>query len=150
MAYEKNTNVPMVTDPVTLSDGTKESHGRYVWKYQPVLNSQTTDPIMQVKQSRNRNITICGKPTENKYWAYKRARSVSAEKKTKIFYWEKIINFKMFFDQNKFVTREYTLQYKCTKILKQSQQWYRTGQETLKMAIKTNILSNNLKGALKN
>lgn len=30
MAYEKNTNVPIVIAPVNLSDGTRESHGRYV------------------------------------------------------------------------------------------------------------------------
>lgn len=61
MAYEKNTSVPMVMAPDIRSDGTSESHGRYVWKYQPVLYSQTTDPIIQDKQSRNKNNTICGK-----------------------------------------------------------------------------------------
>jgi len=64
MAYEKNTKVPMVIDPAILSDGTSESQGKYVWKYQPVLNSQKTDPIIQDRQSKKRNNTICGKATK--------------------------------------------------------------------------------------
>lgn len=64
MAYEKNTKVPMVIDPAILSDGTSESQGKYVWKYQPVLNSQKTDPIIQDRQSKKRNNTICGKTTK--------------------------------------------------------------------------------------
>lgn len=59
MAYEKNTNVPIVIDPASLSDGTNESQGRYIWKYQPVLNSQMADPIMQDKHSKKRHSTIC-------------------------------------------------------------------------------------------
>jgi len=64
MAYEKNTRVPMVIDPAILSDGTRESQGKYVWKCQPVLYSQITDPIIQDRQSKNRNNTICGKTTK--------------------------------------------------------------------------------------
>jgi len=59
IAYEKNTKMPIVIAPATLSDGTKESHGKYVWKYQPVLYSQRTDPTIQDKQSTKRNNTIC-------------------------------------------------------------------------------------------
>lgn len=58
MAYEKNTKVPIVKDPTALSDGTRESQGKYVWKYQPVLYSQITDPIIQDKQSTKSNNTI--------------------------------------------------------------------------------------------
>lgn len=58
MAYEKNTNVPMVIDPVNLSGGTSESQGKYIWKSQPVLYSQKTDPIMQDRHNKKRNNTI--------------------------------------------------------------------------------------------
>lgn len=59
IAYEKNTNVPIVIDPASLSDGINESQGKYNWKYQPVLNSQIADPIMQDKHSKKSNSTIC-------------------------------------------------------------------------------------------
>lgn len=58
MAYEKNTKVPIVIAPVSLSDGTNESQGKYIWKCQPVLYSQMADPIIQLKQSKKRNSTI--------------------------------------------------------------------------------------------
>lgn len=58
MAYEKNTNVPMVIDPVNLSGGTSESQGKYFWKFQPVLYSQIVDPIIQDRHNKKRNNTI--------------------------------------------------------------------------------------------
>lgn len=48
----------MVIDPVNLSGGTSESQGKYIWKSQPVLYSQKTDPIMQDKHNKKRNSTI--------------------------------------------------------------------------------------------
>lgn len=56
----------MVMDPATLLDGTRESHGKYVWKYHPVLYSHITDPTIHDKHSRKRNSTICNLATENK------------------------------------------------------------------------------------
>jgi len=66
----------MVIDPAILSDGTSESQGKYVWKFQPVWYSQITDPIIHDRQSKKRNNTICGTTTKTKIFKYTTERSV--------------------------------------------------------------------------